>query len=191
MGKGESIVDDLEIIELFFARDERAIEETELKYGKLCHSIANRILDSREESEECVSDVLVALWNTIPPTRPNDLRAFVSKIARNLSLKRSEYLSRAKRSRDVLTSLEELEAILPDERYGSGIDEEEIGRLISEFLRTQSEVKRNVFVRKYFFFDSTRDIATRFGFSEGKVKSILFRTRNELKDYLTKEGIHI
>lgn len=184
-------MDDLEIIELFFARDEQAIAEIELKYGKLCHSIANRILDSREESEECVSDVLVALWNTIPPTRPNDLRAFVSKIARNLSLKRSEYLSRAKRSRDVLTSLEELEAILPDERYGSGIDEEEIGRLISEFLRTQSEVKRNVFVRKYFFFDSTRDIATRFGFSEGKVKSILFRTRNELKDYLTKEGIHI
>ena len=184
-------MDDLEIIELYFARDERAIAETETKYGKLCHSIANRILDSREESEECVSDVLVALWNTIPPTRPVDLRAFVSKIARNLSLKRSEYLSRAKRSRDVLTSLEELEAILPDERYGSGIDEEEIGRLISEFLRTQSEVKRNVFVRKYFFFDSTRDIATRFGFSEGKVKSMLFRTRAELKEYLMKEGIHI
>ena len=184
-------MDDLEIIELYFARDERAIAETETKYGNLCYKIAMNILNSREESEECVNDTLGAIWGAIPPTRPDDLRAFVSKIARNLSLKRLEYLSRAKRSKYVLTSLDELETILPDERYSSGITEEEIGRHISDFLRTQSEVKRNVFVRKYFFFDSTRDIATRFGFSEGKVKSMLFRTRNELKDYLTKEGIHI
>lgn len=184
-------MDDLRIIELYFERDEQAIKETDAKYGKLCHSIAYNILNNHEDSEECVNDTYVGVWNAIPPTRPNNFMSFVCKIARNLSLKRLEFMKREKRSADVLLSLEELEAVLPDDRYAPDVSDEEVGKLISKFLRTQKEDVRNVFIRKYYFFDSIGDIAERFGFTESKVKNMLFYTRNKLRDYLIKEGVEI
>ena len=184
-------MDDLRIIELYFERDEQAIQETDSKYGKLCHSIAYNILSNREDSEECVNDTYIGVWNAIPPTRPDNLMAFVCRIARNLSLKRLEFLKREKRSADVILSLDELSAVLPDERYAPDVSDEDVGRLISQFLRTQKEDVRNVFIRKYYFFDSVKEIAERYSFTESKVKNMLFFTRNKLKDYLIKEGVEI
>ena len=184
-------MDDQKIIDLYFDRNEQAISETDMKYGKLCHSIAYNILSNREDSEECVNDTYIGVWNAIPPTRPNNFMAFVCRIARNLSLKRLEFLKREKRSADVILSLDELSAVLPDERYAPDVSDEDVGRLISQFLRTQKEDVRNVFIRKYYFFDSVKEIAERYSFTESKVKNMLFYTRNKLKDYLIKEGVEI
>ena len=184
-------MEDQQIIDLYFDRNEQAITETNVKYGKLCHSIAYNILSNREDSEECVNDTYIGVWNAIPPTRPNNFMAFVCRIARNLSLKRLEFLKREKRSADVILSLDELSAVLPDERYAPDVSDEDVGRLISQFLRTQKEDVRNVFIRKYYFFDSVKEIAERYSFTESKVKNMLFHTRNKLKDYLIKEGVEI
>ena len=159
-------MDDLRIIELYFEGDEQAIKETDAKYGKLCHSIAYNILNNHEDSEECVNDTYVGVWNAIPPTRPSNFMSFICKIARNLSLKRLEFMQREKRSADVLLSSDELAAVLPDERYAPDVSDEDVGKLISKFLRTQKEDARNVFIRKYYFFDSIGEIAERFGFPE-------------------------
>ena len=184
-------MDDLKIIELYFQRDEQAIIETDYKYGKLCHSIAYNILNNHEDSEECVNETYVGVWNAIPPTRPNNLMAFVCKIARNLSLKRLEFLRREKRSSAVILSLEELEEVLSDDRFAPDVSDEDLGKLISKFLYNQKEDFRNVFIRKYYFFDSIKEIAERYSFSESKVKNMLFHTRKKLREYLIKEGVAI
>lgn len=184
-------MDDNKIIELYFARDERAIAETQEKYGKLIFSIADNILDSRPDSEECVNDTYLAVWNAIPPERPRNFVAYVSKIARNLSLKRLEYLSRDKRSKNLTVSLCELEDVLCDSEIKNDISDGEISMLISRFLHTQPKEKRMVFVRRYYYFDSVEDISGRYSISQSKVKSILFHTRRKLKEFLLKEGIAI
>ena len=184
-------MNDLEIIELYFQRNEKAIIETDAKYGRLCHSIANNILNNEQDSEECVNDTYNSVWNAIPPTRPNSLMSFVCRITRNLSLKRLEAMSRKKRSSATVVSLDELAEVLPDESIASSVTDGDITKAISDFLRNENEDVRNVFMRKYYFFDSVSDIAQRFGFTESKVKSMLFHTRNKLKKYLIKEGIEI
>ncbi|MBR4344713.1 MAG: sigma-70 family RNA polymerase sigma factor [Lachnospiraceae bacterium] len=184
-------MDDQKIIELYFERNEQAIKETEIRFGKLCFSIARNILGNEEDAEECVNDTFMGVWNAIPPAKPNNLTAFVCKIARNQALKRVEFLNRDKRSAALTVSLDELEDILPDDRYVPGMDDEDLGRLISLFLRKQKEDVRNVFIRKYYFFDSIEAIAKRYSFSESKVKSMLFNIRKKLKAYLLKEGVLI
>lgn len=184
-------MDDLGIIELYFARDEQAIKETDVKYGKLCHSIAYNILNNNEDSGECVNDTYVGIWNAIPPARPNNFMAFVCKITRNLSLKRVETMSRQKRSKAMLVSLDELTEVLSDESIASGVSDEDIGKIISDFLLNEKEHIRNVFIRKYYFFDSIGDIASRYSFTESKVKNMLHHTRTKLKKYLIKEGVEL
>ena len=182
-------MDDRKIIELYLKRDEQSIKETELKYGKICYSISYNILNNHDDSNECVNDTYMGIWNAIPPTRPNNFMAFVCKISRNLSLKKLEYLTREKRSGHILVAIDELENVLSDERYAPGVTDEDVGELISKFLRKQKEDVRNVFIRKYYFFDSISEIAKRYSFTESKVKNMLFYTRNKLKDYLIKEGV--
>lgn len=184
-------MDDLQIIELYFARDERAIKETAFRYGKLCHGIAYNILKSKEDSEECVSDTYMGVWNAIPPARPQNLTAFVCRIARNLALKRLESETRQKRAQGTLVSLDELAEILPDESIAECVTDESLGKLISDFLRKQKADIRNVFIRKYYFFDSVEAIAKRYGFTESKVKNMLYHTRNKLKSYLNEKGVVI
>jgi len=184
-------VEEAKIIDLYFARDEQAIKETESKYGKVMYAMAFRILNNHEDAEECVNDTYVGLWNAIPPTRPNSLMAFACKITRNLSLKRFQYLSREKRCADVTTSFDELESVLADERFAPGVSDEEVGKLISQFLRAQKEEVRFAFIRKYFFFDSIKEIAEICSFTESKVKNILFHARNDLKEYLRRNGVEI
>ena len=184
-------MNDLNIIELYFARDEQAIKETEIKYGRLCLSVAYNILNNNEDSEECVNDTYMGVWNAIPPTRPSNFMAFVCKITRNLSLKRLETQARQKRSQATLVSLDELAQVLSDESIADGVSDEDIGKLISDFLRNEKEEIRNVFIRKYYFFDSIGDIALRYSFTESKIKNMLHHTRKKLKDYLIKEGVEL
>ena len=184
-------MDDNKIIELYFARNEQAIKETQDKYGKLIFSIANNILDSRSDSEECVNDTYLGVWNSIPPERPKNFVAYISKIIRNLSLKRLEYLSRDKRAKNLTVSLCELEDVLCDSDIKDGVSDGEISMLISNFLHTQSKEKRVIFIRRYYYFDSIEDISKKYSISQSKVKSILFHTRRKLKEYLIEEGIQI
>lgn len=184
-------MDDLQIIELYFARDEHAIKETDHKYGKLCFRVAKNLLWSDEDAEECVNDTYLTIWNKIPPTRPNNFTAFICKITRNLSLKKLETSNAMKRSADATISLSEIEETIPDCSIAPGIEDEELGKLISAFLWSEKELDRNVFLRKYWFFDSISDIAERYSMNENSVKSMLFRSRNRLKNYLKKEGIEV
>ena len=156
-----------------------------------CHSIAYRILHNEEDSEECVNDTYIGVWYAIPPAKPNNFMAFVCKITRNLSLKRLEAQARQKRSQATIVLLDELAEVLPDESIADGVSDEDIGKLISDFLRNEKSEIRDVFIRKYYFFDSIGDIARRYNFTESKVKNMLHHTRTKLKDFLIKEGIEI
>lgn len=184
-------MDDNQIIELYFARNEQAIKETDAKYGKLCFSVANRILENNEDSEECVNDTYLNAWNKIPPTRPNHFSAFLCKITRLISLKKLEFSSALKRTSAVIVSFEELEGVLQDPKISPATDAEDLGNLISAFLRREKEDARNIFLRKYFFCDSVSEIAERYRLNENTVKSMLFRTRNRLREYLRKEGVEV
>ncbi len=182
---------DDEIVEMYFARDERAIEETERKFGKLCFGIAKRILRDESDAHECVNDAYHAVWNSIPPTRPKLLLPFVAKVARNISLKRYEYNTAKKRTTFEPVDISELEEVLADNSDLYEKSDEDLGGMISDFLNTEKEDARNVFMRKYFFFDSVSDIAERYSFSESKVKSMLFQSRNRLKEYLKNKGVNV
>lgn len=184
-------MDDMQIIDLYFDRDEQAIKETDVKYGKLCFCIADNILSNDEDSEECVNDTYFSLWNSIPPTRPNNFVAYICQIVRNLSLKKLSFNLAMKRTPNMIVSFSELEEILPDDHIDPNIGDEGIGKLISDFLSKEKEDSRNVFIRKYYFFDSIRDIAKRYSFTESKVKNMLFHTRNRLRKYLKEEGIEV
>ena len=182
-------MEDFQIIALYFARNETAIHETSNKYGHLCFSIAENILSDMEDSEECVNDTYLGVWNSIPTKKPDNFMAFLCKITRNLSLKRLDYNRAQKRTPELLTSFDELEAVLPDHQIEHQISDEDIALTISRFLQMETPESRNVFLRKYWFCDSIQTISEAYGFREEKVKSMLYRTRNRLKGYLKKEGI--
>ena len=184
-------MDDRSIIKMYFARDEKAIEETDKKYGKLCLNLANNILSDTEDSRECVNDTYFAVWNRIPPEQPDQFRAYILKITRNLAMKKFRYLLAGKRSRDMTVSYSELEEILPVSESDQNIEYAQLGQLLNDFLRKEKEDSRNVFIRKYFFFDSVKEISGQYGFSESRIKSMLYHSRIRLKNYLRKEGIEV
>lgn len=182
-------MDDNAIIELFWNRSERAVAETDMKYGAMCMKLAKNIVTNIQDAEECVNDAYLSLWNAIPPTRPAIFPAFVTKIVRNLAMKRATYNSAQKRASNMTVSIHELEGNLsirsdPNEP----LYEQELASCIEMFLRTIDYESRNIFLRRYWFFDSISEIAERFFISESKVKSQLFRTRNKLYEHLIKEG---
>lgn len=188
--KGSNMMDDKEIIELYWHRDEAGIRETDVKYGKLCRYVTKNILISLEDCEECVNDTYLACWNAIPPKQPDKLSAFVSRIARNLALNRWDYLTAEKRNPGAVCSLEELEECVSGAAsVESVVLEKEIEMAVSDFLWKQEEEKRNIFMRRYWYFDSIEEISRMTGFSAGRIKSVLFRMRGKLKAYLEKEGI--
>lgn len=184
-------MDDSYIIELYLARNEQAIKETDVKYGRLCFRIAENILGNKEDSEECVNDTYWKVWSLIPPTIPNNFMAFISKIVRNISLKKNEFIYAQKRTPNVNVAFEELEYILSDDGIANEFGEQDIARLIDDFLRNEKESVRNVFIRRYYFFDSIKEISECYLFTEVKVKNILYHTRKKLRKYLEKEGVRI
>ena len=182
-------MDDSLIVDLFFERDEQAIRQLQQKYGKLCLTLANRVLGNEQDAEECVNDTYAQLWNSIPPTRPKSLKAFACSITRNLALKRLEYLHADRRSTRMTVLFGEDESILPCKGNAPSLpDEVALADSISAFLRRESPVSRDVFLRRYYFFDAIEEIAHRHGFSQAKVKSMLHRTKGRLLTHLKKEG---
>jgi len=184
---------DEKIIDLYWARDERAIQETEEKYGAYCFAAANGILADAEDAKEAVNDTWLRAWNTIPPQRPAVLRLFLAKIVRNQALMRCRSRGAAKRGGTVLISaIEELnECVAGSQSVEETLDAKELGCAIEGFLETVSVQSRNVFLRRYFFFEEIPDIARRYGLKEGNVMTILSRTRRKLKQYLIQEGYEL
>lgn len=183
-------MDDQQIIELYFARDENAIAETARKYESYCFSVANNILQSDQDTEECVNDTWLRTWNTIPPQKPGCLRLFLAKITRNLALNRLKERNRQKRGGGViLLALEEISEFLPaSDHVETQAEEEELMRAVNRFLRSLSERDCNIFINRYFHVESTKAIAETYGLTESNVQKILLRTRNKLKHYLESEG---
>ena len=185
-------MDDSKIVELYWERKEEAIKETALKYGRLCTHIAKNILSSCEDSEECVNDTYFAVWNAIPNERPNRFSAFISRITRNLALKKYEYISGAKRNPSAITSLEELgDCVSGTESLESEVESRRIEITIDKFLWRQGEEKRTIFIRRYWYFDSIENICESTGFTQSKVKSMLYEMRQKLRKYLESEDIEV
>ena len=183
-------MEDNAIIELYWARSELAIRETELKYGRLFHQIANNILHNPADAEECVNDVYLGAWNAIPPARPRILTAFLCRIARNLALKKYQQIHAARRNPAVAVSYEELEECLADGGSDDqNIADDQLADCINRFLDTLDGVSRQVFVRRYWYFDSVKEIMRRFRMSKSKVESMLFRTRHKLRTWIEEEGL--
>lgn len=183
-------MEDTEIVELFLARDEKAVTVTAAKYGKSLRKIARNICSSEPDAEECENDTYLSAWNSIPPHEPRDyFFAYLAKIVRAKALNVIKARETKKRKALFAELSDELEeCVAGTENVESVIDSKELSKAVSDFLRTLSKEKRIVFLRRYWFFDSVSDISLRLGFSEGKVKTILHRTRNELRAYLGKEG---
>ncbi|MCL1824109.1 MAG: sigma-70 family RNA polymerase sigma factor [Oscillospiraceae bacterium] len=185
-------MDDNMILDLYFKRSETAVGETARKYGSYCLAIALNILGNKEDAEECVNDTYYKAWEAIPPQNPPLLRAFLGKITRNLSLNKYKSKHTQKRGGNLASVFEELEQCLPAASPNSVEDEfdaKEAGKLISAFLRAEKEESRVIFIRRYWYGDSTEKIAQRFQISQSKVKSTLFRTRGRLKLTLEKGGV--
>ena len=183
---------DEKIIELFFSRDEAAIEETQKKYGGLCRYIASNFLALPEDREECVNDVLLALWNSIPPEKPTNLPGYVSEVTRRQAVNKSRANNAWKRGRGIATVNEEFLSLLDDGTDLSELYESRrAGELISKFLRSLGEGDRRIFIMRYFFDMSPSDIAKQMHSGESRIKMKLFRTRKKLAEYLKKEGIMV
>lgn len=181
---------DKEIISLFFDRDERAIEYTQQKYRAYCHTIADQVLNNSQDDEECLNDVWLAAWNSIPPNNPPTLATYLGRITRNISVRRLRTINRKKRGKELTVYIEELNEAIPTATDVEEVLEHQMIReLLERFLRSQSTQNRRVFVCRYYYLDSINDIADRFGMTESQVKLRLFRLRKKLKQYLEKEGI--
>lgn len=182
---------DGEIVDLFLKRDEEALRIVSEQYGKRLNRISFRITQDEQTAEECVNDTYMEAWNRIPPSEPrNYLLAFLSKIIRAKSLNRCIYEHRLKRHAYIEEFSTELEKCIPSKiSVEDEIEGKEIAAAISRFLLMQSEEKRRVFVRRYFYLENTAEIASMFGFSDGKVRTMLSRTRQELKLFLEKEEL--
>jgi RNA polymerase sigma-70 factor (ECF subfamily) len=186
-GKEEILMDDISIIELLQKRDESAINELRHKYERLCEYIAGNVLSQHEDIEECVNSAYYKVWNSIPPANPNDLKSYLCRIVRNTALNTLEYNSAVKRDSRYTISLEEISDCVPA-TPDEDIKLTELADTISRFLRTQKEIYRKVFIRRYSYGDSVADIANCFSINEKTVATYLFRTRKKLKVFLKKEG---
>lgn len=181
-------MEDEKIVELYFARDERAVTETMNSYGCKLYRLACRFLKDRRDAEECVNDTYSRAWDTIPPVRPDSLFAYLGAICRNTAHDIVKRDTAQKRSVTLVELTAELSECIPD---SSGSDSEygsQLSELINEYLYTLSKDKRGVFVGRYWYGDSIAEISGKTGFSESKVKTMLHRIRKGLKNFLMKKG---
>lgn len=185
-------MDEKRIIELFFARDEQAIAETEKEYGALCRYIASNVLAVKEDVEECVSDVMLGLWNAIPPDRPRDLRAYIGKAVRNRAHEMVRDANAWKRGGRVQIVNEELLSTIPDEcDLASDFEAKRAGKIISRVLEGLSKTDRKIFVLRYWMGLSYSQIMAQTSAGESRVKMSLHRTRKKIAEELRKEGITV
>lgn len=184
-------MEDSQILDLYFARNEEAIHYTQLAYGQRLHRLANNIVKNAQDSEESVSDTYLKAWQTIPPQRPGRLFAYLAKICRNFALNRLDWKKAAKRNAEVVSLASEMELCIPDSRRDTEMEARELGAILDKFLRTLTPENQMVFLRRYWYVDTISEIAQRYGISESAVNMRLNRTRNKLRDYLKKEGIFV
>lgn len=183
---------DEKIIELFFARDERAIKETEDKYGNLCLYVASNFLALREDREEVLNDSLLALWNSIPPEHPESFSAYISEIVRRQSISRSRANNAWKRGKNVQIVGEEFLSMIEDGTdISAHYEAKRAGEIISRFLRTLPKTERKMFIMRYWLDMSLAEISKQTGFGESKIKVTLHRIRKKLAAELGKEGITV
>lgn len=182
---------DEEMVGLYWMRSEDAVAATAEKYGNYCYSIAFSILHNAEDAEECVNDAYLAAWNSIPPHRPERVAAFLGKITRNVSLNRWKQYNAQKRGEgQTELALSELEECIPAKTgIEQAVEDELLTRSIEKFLYSQPKLKRNLFIRRYWYISSIQELADEYGMSESKAKSLLFRMRKKLKHHLAKEDI--
>lgn len=184
-------MDDFQIVSMFWERDENAISEARAKYNAYCSSVAVNILNNSEDVEEVLNDTFFGAWNSMPPNKPQKLSTFLGKITRNLALKKYRQINAEKRGAgNVAISLDELAECIP---HSTTVEDEvsikELAQIIDSFLRILSDDERRVFLRRYWYFYSIEDISTQFGYSQSKIKMMLFRTREKLKKHLEREGV--
>ena len=184
-------VTDAAIIELYWSRNEDAIRETDMVYGRKLHTLAERIVQNFEDAQECVNDTYLKTWDTIPPQRPNYFFAYLAKICRNCSLGVLDWKHAAKRNGEVVALTAELEACIPDCRNEWKLEGEELGKIMNLFLESLSYENRVIFLRRYWYLDTVAQIADGLGITQSKVKTQLHRTRAKLHAFLAKEGITV
>lgn len=184
-------MEDGQIIDLYFSRDEDAIRQTEAAYGGKLYNLSYRILWNREDAEESVSDTYMKAWDTIPPQRPVHSFAYIAKICRNLALKRVDWKNAQKRSAEIVALTQEMEGCIPDASQDARIEARELGRLLDAFLRTLTPENQMVFLRRYWYADTVVQIAARYGIGQSAVQMRLSRTKSKLAAYLAKEGIQV
>lgn len=188
--KGVNNMTDKEIIALYFKRSENAIEQTDVKYGKLCHSISINILNDTRDSEECVNDTYLTLWNKIPPKEPNPFKAYICRIIKNLSLKKYEFNHAKKRNSEYEASLDELEECVSDGTEASeSVEFKELQMAIDMFLSELPEKKRILFLRRYWFLQPVKEIAKDYGITEKTASMRLSRLREKLQRYLQEKEL--
>lgn len=183
--------EDSELLDMFVSRSENAIALTAEKYGRYCHSIAFGILGNHEDSEECVNDTLMNAWNSIPPHFPQKLSCFLGKITRNLALNIYNKKHTAKRGGGQIScALDEL-AECADMNTAVETEEErkQIRDVINTFLREQNDLRRNIFIQRYWYLMSINEVAFQQEMKSSQVKSVLYQMRTELKKRLEKEGL--
>lgn len=186
-------MEDYMILDLFWARSEKAVTETSAKYGKFCTGISMQILHSEPDAEECVNDTWLHAWNSIPPSRPSILKAYLGKITRNLSLDRWKRNTAQKRGgSQVELMLEELGDCIPSvDSVQVEVETKAIAEIISRFLKEQQEMSRWLFVRRYWYGDSITELSQKSKMTESYVKTHLFRLRQKLKQRLEEEGVQL
>lgn len=182
-------MDDVKIVELYWQRSERAIDETAKKFGAYLAKIAMNILTNREDAEECVNDTYVGAWRSMPDKRPARLAPFLGRIARNAALDRALADSRLKRGGgEVPLALDELQSVASRDDTERALEMRELVGAINAFLATLGDTERSIFVARYFFLTPVDELAQRFGFTRSKTASMLSRTRKALRLALEKEG---
>ncbi|MBP1564638.1 MAG: sigma-70 family RNA polymerase sigma factor [Oscillospiraceae bacterium] len=185
-------MEDKDIIGLYISRSERAISETDIKYGSYCRTIARNVLNDREETEECVNDTYFSLWKTIPPTIPTILKSFIAKITRNKAINMYEKKTASKRSNGQMeVSIDELtECFASSDDAQSKVERQETIAAINEFLEGLDKNKRIYFVQRYWYLTPIKEIAAKNNISEGSLKTMLSRIRADLKKFITARGLY-
>lgn len=183
-------MDDSRIIELYFARSEEAIKETDRKYGAFCRKIAMNVLRNREDAEECVNDTWHQAWKNIPPQRPDQLKIWLGRVVRNCAINLWNHNHRQKRYAGMEIMLDELEeCVAAEDTVETILEDEELGKVISDWLRTLSPKDRAIFIRRYWNGEEVRKLAAEFGMTANHAAQKMHRLRQSLKAYLVKEGI--
>jgi len=180
------------LVELFWQRDERALDHTQREYGEYCFAVAHNILGNISDAEECVNDAYLRVWNSIPPAKPNNFKAFIAKITRNLAIDRLKHRSAEKRS-VAMVAFEELEDVLfsKDSHISDDLALSQVQKAINNFLYTQTPRDRAIFILRYFYCEQVSVIAKKMGVGESNASKILASTREKLRAYLKKEGYYV